>query len=62
MRPVCNSPVHELTNEVSRLGGDLVLSEKIALLEIFLRDSRLTPGEELVKLTAGRLDCFHDDS
>lgn len=50
---MCNSCVHELSNEVSRNKG-LTLTEKWKLLEAFVRDNRLTFGEELAKLTASR--------
>lgn len=48
---MCNSPVHELSNEVSRNKG-LTLTEKWKLLEAYIRDAELTLGEELAKLTA----------
>lgn len=52
---MCDSCVHELSNEVYRIKG-LTLTEKWMLLEAFVRDSRLTFGEELAKLTAMRED------
>jgi len=50
---MCNSCVHELSNEVSRNKG-LTLTEKWKLLEAYIRDSRLTLGEELAKRIAIR--------
>jgi len=57
---MCNSCVHELSNEVTRISkvSPLTLTEKWKLLEAFIRDSRLTSGEELAKLTAGREESW----
>lgn len=55
---MCDHPWHEAENQARRAGAwdTLTLMEKVALFEAVQRDSRLTFGEYLAKLTAARIE------
>lgn len=51
---MCRSWLHELESSTWYLLAGLPPGRRFLLLEAFIRDCRLTLGEQLAKLTAGR--------